>query len=113
MENEFEPIRGNIGARMKRTASADLTDKVMDEVLRFERRRVFRRLVLVIALRSAVFLMIPVFLLLPVVSHGISVDAAWKSLQGLGHGGVRLLNDLYFLTPLIVLLFVRRLFAIK
>jgi len=113
MESEFDPGRGTLGTRMKRTAPAGLADKVMGEVLYFERRRIYRRLVVAMILRSAVFLVILLLMLLPVISHGIRVDDVWRSVQGLEHGGVRMLNDLYFLAPLIVLLFVRRLFAIK
>lgn len=113
MENEFEPLRGALGKRMKRTAPADLAGKVMEEVQRLERRRVYRRLVLVLTLRSAVFVVVLLLLLLPLISQGIRVDAAWKTVQGLKHGGEQALNSLYFVTPLIVLLLVRRIFAIK
>ena len=121
MESEFEPIRGALGKRLKRTAPADLADKVMGEVLRMEQRRVYRRLVIVMTLRSAVFVAVLLLLLLPLVSGfgsgsgsgGIRIDFGLRALEGLESGGRWMLNNFYFLLPLMVLLFVRRLFAIK
>ena len=116
MDNELEPIRGTLGARMKRRAPADLTDKVMGEVVRLEQRRAYRRLVLAMTLRSAVVVGVLLLLLLPPVlrlASGVRIDFSLRTLQGLGHGGRWMLDNFYFLAPVIVLLVVRRLFAIK
>ena len=115
MDSEFESMRGILGKLPERTAPAGFTDKLMDEVQWMERRRIYRRVVLTLILRSAVFVAVFLSLALPVASF---LDlgwagAGWHLVDALGQSEKWVAGHVYFLFPLGILVFVRRLFAIK
>ena len=115
MDSELESMRGILGKLPERPAPVGFTDKLMDEVRQMERRRIYRRVVLTLVLRSIVFVGVLLSLVLPVAS---SVDfgwagAGWRAVEALGQAGKWVVGHVYFLFPLLVLFLVRRMLAIK
>lgn len=113
MDSEFESMRGILGKLPEQTAPAGFTDKLMEEVQWMERRRIYRRVVLTLVLRSVVFVGILSSLFLPMVSSVSWAGAGWHVIEVLAQSGKWVAGHVYFLLPLIVLVFVRRVFAIK
>jgi hypothetical protein len=95
MDSEFESMRAVLSKLPERTAPAGFTGKLMEEVGQIERRRIYRRLVLVL------------------VIHGFRIDVNWNGIGELEQAGREVLDHVYFLFPFVVLLFARRLFGIK
>jgi hypothetical protein len=113
MDSEFESMRAVLGKLPERTAPAGFTGKLMEEVGQIERRRIYRRLVLVLVLRSVVLVGLLLALVIPLVIHGFRIDVNWNGIGELEQAGREVLDHVYFLFPFVVLLFARRLFGIK
>ncbi len=115
---EIADITGIPKAKLPEQSAPDgFTDKVMEEVQWMGRRRIYRRVVLTLVLRSMVFVGILLSLVLP-VAFSDDFDfgwagAGWHVVEALGQSGKWVAGHVYFLFPLGILVFVRRLFAIK
>jgi hypothetical protein len=112
MDKEDELFRSLL-SNTRKTASAGFTETVMREVRAMEERRIRRRLILAIILRTAFFTGLFVLLVVPVVIRGISVDELLRLQKEVAEGIAGVLKNAYFLLPLAVLWIGRKLFAIK
>lgn len=126
MEREDELLRALMNGS-KKTAPAGFTETVMQQVRELEKRRIYRRLVLTIVLRTALFIFLLLLLVLPLAlrwinigAPQITIDGSWFTLDGLwrligeaGQWAAGLQQNAYLLLPLLVLLFGRKAIAIK
>jgi hypothetical protein len=113
MDSEFESMRGMLGKLPERAVPNDFTGKLMAEVRQIERRRIYRRLVLAMILRSVVIVGVLLSLLLPAAFSVGWGGAAWHAVESFAQAGKWVGAHVYFLLPLLVLFLARRMFAIK
>lgn len=85
----------------------------MTEVQEIERRRIYRRIVLAMILRSVVIVGVLLSLLLPAASSAGWGGAASRTVEALTQAGKWVGEHVFFLLPLLVLFLARRVFAIK
>jgi hypothetical protein len=115
MDSEFESMREMLGRLPEEAAPTGFTGRLMEEVQEIGRRRIYRRLVLAMVLRSAVIVGVLLSLLVPVASSvgPGGAGAAWHMVEAFAQAGKWVGAHVYFLPPLLVLFLARRMFAIK